>query len=292
MKFDDSVKPKNGNSIFQSEHHPLVQEEPSNEEELALSLIHTKAYVDVANMAEGASVLDVGCNTGYGSQILAGRALKVMGIDVSKKAIEYAKKHYPAENLHYQYADGAQIDFPDSHFDFITSFQVIEHVENTERYLGEISRVLKPGGIAVFTTPNAILRIDPGSRPWNIFHVREYSPEELENELSPYFRHIETQGLFAEEGLYLSQLARIERAKKIARNNPLFALKKFILTHLSESWKRTAERLSKRILSTSGKRGNQDFSEAQSIWDLESLEYRTVNLEAALDLMAICFKAE
>lgn len=288
----DSKEKESGNAVFQSEHHPLVKEEPANEEEHALSLIHAKAYVKAATMAEGGSVLDVGCNTGYGSKILADHALNVVGIDVSRTAIEFAQKHYPAENIHYQHVDGSRIDFPDSHFDFISSFQVIEHVENTARYLGEISRVLKPGGVAVFTTPNAILRIEPGAKPWNIFHVREYSPEELEDELLPFFQSVCIQGLFAEESLYLSQLTRIKRAQRIARNKIMFGLKKFVLTHFSDNWQKMAERFAKNILPTRGHGEKQDFTKTQCDWSLESLEYKSENLDTALDLMAICTKEE
>jgi len=233
-------------------------------------------------------VLDVGCNTGYGSRILAERAKKVIGIDVSKAAVEFANQKHSARNLVFQYADGAQIEFPDNTFDVVTSFQVIEHVQETDRYLSEIVRVLKPKGYAIFTTPNAILRLEPGAKPWNIFHVREYTPTQLLNILAPYFQRVEIRGLFAEKSLLESHLARIERARKVSRSKTLYAIKTFLQTRTNASLQKAAERFARDLIPAKGCGSPISFAEAQKKWSLESLEYRTDNVDAALDLMAIC----
>ena len=59
-------------------------------------------------------------------------------------------------------------------YDCIVSFQVIEHIQNDVLYLKELHRVLKPGGIALLTTPNRKLSLS--RNPW---HIREYLAAEL-----------------------------------------------------------------------------------------------------------------
>ena len=62
----------------------------------------------------------------------------------------------------------------DNSFDSIVSFQVIEHIQDDMLFLKEIHRVLKPGGIALLTTPNR--RMSLSRNPW---HIREYLSDEL-----------------------------------------------------------------------------------------------------------------
>lgn len=112
---------------------------------------HIQRYKFAAKFSKG-KILDLGCGTGYGSKILFERGNEVYGIDISKEAINYAKRKYqgpkyicsPAENL----------PFPDEFFDAITAFEVIEHIKNYEQALNEIYRVLKRGGDFFLSTPN------------------------------------------------------------------------------------------------------------------------------------------
>jgi SAM-dependent methyltransferase len=51
------------------------------------------------------------------------------------------------------YYDGKSLPFPDGHFDFIFSAEVLEHVFNVDEVLGELNRVLRPDGRILLTTP-------------------------------------------------------------------------------------------------------------------------------------------
>jgi 2-polyprenyl-3-methyl-5-hydroxy-6-metoxy-1,4-benzoquinol methylase len=53
--------------------------------------------------------------------------------------------------------DSQQLGFNNAVFDFVCSFEVIEHVRDPERYLSEIWRVLKPAGLALLSTPNRLV---------------------------------------------------------------------------------------------------------------------------------------
>ena len=75
--------------------------------------------------------------------------------------------------------DGQTLPFKDCSFDLVTAFQIIEHIPETVTFTEELKRVLRRDGVVLITTPNATIRLDPAMKPWNPFHVREYSHEEL-----------------------------------------------------------------------------------------------------------------
>jgi ubiquinone/menaquinone biosynthesis C-methylase UbiE len=62
--------------------------------------------------AEGADVLDVGCGTGYGTACLAERAKSIVGVDISKPALRWARKHYP--NVKYIEMNVQHLEFSDA----------------------------------------------------------------------------------------------------------------------------------------------------------------------------------
>src|SRR5690606_22611315 len=76
-------------------------------------------------------------------------------------------------------------DLGNDTYDSVVSFQVIEHIRDDLFFLQEIHRVLKPGGIALLTTPNR--RMSLTRTPW---HVREYLPGELRALASKVFSDV------------------------------------------------------------------------------------------------------
>lgn len=69
---------------IQAEKHGLIDGlNFRTAEQYNLHLIHSFAYVQASILAENKSVLDLGCNTGYGSEILFNNAKRVVGVDVS-----------------------------------------------------------------------------------------------------------------------------------------------------------------------------------------------------------------
>jgi len=203
---------------LQAEEHPLMDgKAPETLMEKCLHLIHLKAYDRASTYAEGRDVLDVGCNTGYGTLHLVGAATSVTGVDVSADAIDVARTREGADAVDYRLIDGAGLPFDDASFDLVTSFQVIEHVADPMPYLDEIKRVLRPGGMALFTTPNAAIRLDPGMRPWNRFHVKEYRGAELAALLGDVFADVEVVGMFGVPTLYDLEVARVGKSRRHQR---------------------------------------------------------------------------
>lgn len=150
---------------------------------------HLIAYHTAAKMISG-NVLEIGCGEGYGIPMLAPSCISYTAID--KFQTEVA--NLPANASFKQMSVPELKGFEDNSFDFVVSFQVIEHIEDDNRFMAEIKRVLKPGGKLIFTTPNKLMSLT--RNPW---HVREYTPTEMANLIKAHFGTMELNGVFGNE---------------------------------------------------------------------------------------------
>ena len=143
------------------------------------------AYCLAAEKISG-KVLEIGTGEGYGAKILQPKAEAFFTID------RYATPLDPAlaGKIHFTRAKVPPIPFADKTFDFVVSFQVIEHVYYDRFLIQEIWRVLKPGGKLLISTPNRNMSLTR-----NPFHVREYDSEDFSALLWAAFRQIESGGI-------------------------------------------------------------------------------------------------
>lgn len=123
-------------------------------------LWHGKRFkVILKNMPEikNKFYLDVGCDGGLLMRAVADKlgAGSSYGIDISAESIAYAQKKYP--QFHFQAADCLNLPFKKDFFDFITCFEVIEHVAKPEMALEEMKRCLKKGGELMLLVPTESL---------------------------------------------------------------------------------------------------------------------------------------
>lgn len=140
-------------------------------------------------------VLDAGCGVGFGSNFLAENGARwVLGIDISAEAVSYAAKNYRRANLAFCVMDCTRLGIRDASFDMICSIELIEHLEQTDHYLGEICRVLKPHGVYFMSTPNRRVSSTPSGKASWAFHEREFNLEELHELLKTYFEDVEIWG--------------------------------------------------------------------------------------------------
>ena len=149
-------------------------------------------------------VLDAACGTGYGSDILSKSVKKVIGVEISSHALSWAKDHYKNPNLEFKKGDLSRpLDFPDSHFDAIISFETLEHVENQKNMLGEFGRILKPGGILVISSPDKDIITGKGESD-NKFHIKELTKKEFIKLMNDYFnvKEIFGQSKYVELPIY------------------------------------------------------------------------------------------
>ena len=228
-------------------------------EKYVLSLFHRLPYVRALPLARGRRVLDLGCNNGYGSQMLSFVAASVAGCDVSERLIAQANALVTPRPIDFRVADGADLPFADDAFDLIICAQVIEHVVARDRLLAEMRRVLAPGGVAVLTTPNACIRLEPGKRPWNRFHVIEFPPREFAAELAPWFAAVEVLGLRASP-----EIEEVERTRVALRRSG----------HVGQV--------------VEGGDSTDDLDQFMERNRIDSMRYVTTDLDESLDQLAVC----
>ncbi|MCR4396675.1 MAG: methyltransferase domain-containing protein [Candidatus Saccharicenans sp.] len=94
----------------------------------------------------GEKILDVGCGDGFYTEKIARKGAEATGIDIRKKALVRARKRCSSQKLRFMEMDAEELDFPENYFDKVISFCVIEHLQDDEKTLRQIARLLKPGG--------------------------------------------------------------------------------------------------------------------------------------------------
>ena len=106
--------------------------------------------------ARGGSVLDIGVGAGRTTRALADAHARYVGIDYAASMVARCRQDFPDLDFRQQDAR-ALVDFPPAQFDSVWfSFNGIDYVRwpDRARVLGEVARVLKPGGTFVFATHN------------------------------------------------------------------------------------------------------------------------------------------
>ena len=148
---------------------------------------HWARYRLIEPLAEGNRVLDVACGTGYGSDLLAQTATLVTGGDISHETIAYCRTHYhQKENLQFKSFDIRTMPFDEKTFDFVVSFETLEHIVEGDQFLRETCRVLTEDGILAISTPI-------GGPCGNPYHVAYYQRDSFKEFLCDYFKEVDTQ---------------------------------------------------------------------------------------------------
>lgn len=101
-------------------------------------------------------ILDVGCGGGYLSEEFAKTDFEVTGLDPIFKSLQAALAHARQSNLTIKYVkgEGEDLPFKGQSFDVVCCCDVLEHVTDFHRVIGEIARVLRPGGLFFYETVN------------------------------------------------------------------------------------------------------------------------------------------
>src|SRR5262249_531566 len=105
--------------------------------------IHEKRYRFALPYCAGKRVLDAGCGVGYGSTLLAQTADEVVGVDVSEKAIAYARERYARPNVEFRVDDLLAPRLDDASFDVVCSLETLEHLTDRDAFLRQVVRVLR-----------------------------------------------------------------------------------------------------------------------------------------------------
>lgn len=138
---------------------------------------HEAAYVALAPYCLDSLVLEAGCGEGYGADLLARAARRVVAVDYDEPATRHVRDRYPAVDV--LRANLAVLPVRSGTVDVVANFQVIEHLWDQDGFVAECFRVLRPGGLLLVTTPNR-LTFSPGrDTPLNPYHTRELAAGEL-----------------------------------------------------------------------------------------------------------------
>jgi len=169
------------------------------------ALEHLHRYAIAASLCGDLEVLDIASGEGYGSNILAGAAKSVVGVDISEDAIAHASKKYVKPNLRYIAGSAAHIPLPDHSVDRVISFETLEHHDRHEEMFSEIKRVMRPGGLLMISTPDKLNYTDT-PKQLNEFHVKELYLDEFRalaqkhfKEIAMYYQRVDYFGLIVPE---------------------------------------------------------------------------------------------
>ncbi len=97
-------------------------------------------------------ILDVGCGSGLYLHTLKKNGWDVYGVEMSAKAVEFAKVKLKLPNISVGVIE--EVNYPEGFFNVVIMNHVIEHLFDPRQSLREVNRILKKGGLLIITTPN------------------------------------------------------------------------------------------------------------------------------------------
>lgn len=113
-------------------------------------------YVEHAALGSGRRALELGCGTGLFLERVSRSGATLIGIDLSADLLAKARSRVASiANVRVVEGDAQRLPFPDSSFDAVYGSSILHHLDLAAA-LGEVQRVLRVGGRAVFTEPNLL----------------------------------------------------------------------------------------------------------------------------------------
>jgi 2-polyprenyl-3-methyl-5-hydroxy-6-metoxy-1,4-benzoquinol methylase len=133
--------------------------------------------------ASALEILDVGCGVGQVVRSLSEAGFAAHGVEVSEENIAVARQH-PGD---FQIYDGRTLPFPAHTMDAVGSFNVLEHVEDPIGLLDEMTRVLRPAGRIVISTPNFLRVVG-----WRDYHPQMSGLAQKWRNAQTLLRHLQS----------------------------------------------------------------------------------------------------
>ncbi|MFC1696826.1 class I SAM-dependent methyltransferase [Nanoarchaeota archaeon] len=132
------------------------------------SKIEIPATLSFIDKVKGKKIIDLGCGSGIYADLLIKKGAKVFGIDISKKLIEIAKQEVPKGK--FKVANFEKLPYKKHTFDIAISALALHYVKDWNKVFKEVNRVLKKGGIFIFSTGNPVMEV----RERVILNKKEY----------------------------------------------------------------------------------------------------------------------
>lgn len=155
--------------------------------------VHQSRFREVSKLIDHTKgkILDIGSADGMFTKVILDKseANEIVGIDVLRNSIEWAKNHWKSnKKMKFKVADAHKLPFRNRDFDAVFALEVLEHVFEPVRVLQEIKRVLKDGGYVIFLVPAETFLFKviwyfwtkyTESRIWKETHIHAYSSDFL-----------------------------------------------------------------------------------------------------------------
>jgi len=142
-------------------------------------------------------VLEIGCGSGQLAKWVSPYVKFVTAIDTSKDMINYANSTFKEKNINFTVMDGQGLRFKKNSYDFVLSFDVLEHIPNVGKHLKEVAKVLKPNGYYLLSTPNKLI-----SLPFTILQNKSFT-KHIKSHCS-LLTYWALRKLFAKQGFEIS----------------------------------------------------------------------------------------
>jgi SAM-dependent methyltransferase len=254
-----------------------------------LFLEHITRYMFAERFMTDKCVLDAGCGCGYGTNLLAQSASKVIGIDVSKDAVNYCNSNYRKSNVDFLEMDCLNLKFPDQTFDVVVSFELIEHIHDHVSFVGGISRILKNNGIFIVSTPNKNDRSVISAK--NKYHVAELAINDFKKLLTDHFGGVSLHGQrispsFYQTDFVFKKIINIDNNLCALRANLPHALAKSLVPKFIK--KNIKAILNEKACETGAK--YHEFDIPMSISDIEINSEMVDDLEKYTFFIGVCRK--
>ena len=160
---------------------------------------HLYRYVWALPYAYNKNVLDAGCGSGYGAELLSLVAKNVTAIDYNSDIVaENSGKYASRVNLEFEVMDLTSLKLPVDRFDLIVCFEVYEHIapSQCDTVLRDLHRTCKRQGKALFSTPNRLVEAPymKSAALTNPYHINSVAPNEFRASLRRHFTHVQLFG--------------------------------------------------------------------------------------------------
>jgi SAM-dependent methyltransferase len=106
-----------------------------------------------------------------------------VGADLDATTVAHARDRYGGPGITVVECELMALPLDDGAVDVTVSLQVIEHLHDVPGYLASLRRVTRPGGVLLLATPNRLTFTPDSDEPVNLFHVREFTAQELADEV-------------------------------------------------------------------------------------------------------------
>jgi ubiquinone/menaquinone biosynthesis C-methylase UbiE len=116
--------------------------------------LEVPATLSMLGNVKGKQVLDLGCGTGKNTSLIKDMGADVSGIDISDKMVEVAKREF--RDIDFRVGTALKLPHGNAEFDAVVAFLVMGHIKDWKKAFAEVFRVLKPGGIFVFSMNNLL----------------------------------------------------------------------------------------------------------------------------------------